>query len=433
MLASWVRSLGAGAAQKCDSLACVRGVHPTTGSRKDVVVLLLMARQQPSIQFYARCAIAPACPEDQKGAQVLPERLPCLVSLRIVDSRLSTTFRAVDICSSEELAQQLAKSGMSWSIHPLTWHMPPDRRPLLDHMVTSVGEQYVPKAKKASRVVRPGAEDPVLDDDPLAAGRAAASTCRGGVSPCMPNGAAAVAMEDFAALDWEEGVAADGELFGDLPADVVEDLRQEWFGPELAAEGIFVDREEGSEGASPEGSSSSDAEEGEAPSSERGSAEEGGAPSSEHGPGADVEDIAGPIPDAAAAGPDPGPVLSLSPDGSVCRAQFPVGCLVAYGNTKNMVAECTTPGHGSKCHLTRTLTRGHRAGQGRPLGLLLAWLHDPSIHEESRTRKEGWCRPAFDERAAHRMSFAAAPGAEEMLRRERSPSRGEGEEPGYVA
>ena len=113
-------SLGAGAAQKCDSLACMRGLHPTTGSRKDVVVLLLMARQQPSMQLYARCATAPGHPEDMDGAQVLPEGLPCVVSLRIVESRLSTSFRAVDICSSEELAQQLAPSGMSWSIYPLT-------------------------------------------------------------------------------------------------------------------------------------------------------------------------------------------------------------------------------------------------------------------------------------------------------------------------
>ena len=113
-------------------------MHPTTGSRKDVVVLLLMTRQQPAIQFYARCAIAPGHLEDMDGAQVLPEGLPCVVSLRIVESRLSTSPRGVDTCPSEELAQQLASSRMSWSIYPLTWHMP-DRRQLLDHVVTSVG------------------------------------------------------------------------------------------------------------------------------------------------------------------------------------------------------------------------------------------------------------------------------------------------------
>ena len=253
----------------------MRGLHPTTGSRKDVAVLLLMTRQQPSIQFYARCAIAPGHPEDMDGAQVLPEGLPCVVSLRIVEARLSTSFRCVDICSSEELAQQLASSGMSWSIYPLTWHMPDDRRQLLDHIVTSVGERFVPKEKK-KRVARPGhdaAEDgPVLDDDPLAAGRAAAAACRGGVSPYMPpTDAAPLALGAFAAWmeDWEDELSADGQLFNDLPADVAEDIREDLFGPALAAEGIFVDGEGSSEGASPEGSSS-DAEEGEAPSSDGG-------------------------------------------------------------------------------------------------------------------------------------------------------------------
>ena len=281
------------------------------------------------------------------------------------------------------------------------------------------------------------AADPVLDDDPLAAGRAAA--CRGGAaSPCVPpNGAAPapLAMEAFADLagGWEEELADDGELFGDLAADVAEDVREELFGPSLAAEGIFMDGE-GPQGASPEGSSS-DAEEGEAPSSDGWVADdEGDAPSSEHEPDADAEGhaMAGPVPDAAAMGPDVVPVLTLSADRDVCRARFPHGSLVAYFNTKNMVAECNIAAHGDKCHLTRTLRKGTKPGQGRPLGLLLAWLDDSSIHLESRRRK-GWLRPAFAERAAHRMMFAAAPGAEEMLQRERPPMGGEGEEPPYVA
>ena len=63
----------------------------------------------------------PPCPEDHVGALVLPEGLPCVVSLRVVESRLSKSFLAVDICSSEELAQQLATPGVSWSIFPLIW------------------------------------------------------------------------------------------------------------------------------------------------------------------------------------------------------------------------------------------------------------------------------------------------------------------------
>ena len=124
-------------------------------------------------------------------------------------------------------------------------------------------------------------------------------------------------------------------------------------------------------------------------------------------------------------------VASAAQRSTVC-AQFPNGRIVVCGNTNNMVAKCTIAAHGGKCHLTRSLTSGRRAGQGRPLGLLLAWLADPSIHEASRTTP-GWHRPAFDERAAHRLAFASAPGAEGILARERPQAHDEGEEPGYVA
>ena len=53
----WVTSLGAQVVNKAESLVCFRGVHPTTGSRRDIVCLLIFSRQQPAIQFYAMCDI----------------------------------------------------------------------------------------------------------------------------------------------------------------------------------------------------------------------------------------------------------------------------------------------------------------------------------------------------------------------------------------
>ena len=51
----WVTSLGAEVVRKAESLVCFRGVHPTTGERRDVIALLVFSRQQPQIHFYARC------------------------------------------------------------------------------------------------------------------------------------------------------------------------------------------------------------------------------------------------------------------------------------------------------------------------------------------------------------------------------------------
>ena len=262
LLASWVASLGAGVPQKCETLACIRGVHPTTAAMKDVIVLLLMKREQPRLQFFARCAL-PSDSEEGDDAQRLPEALPCVVSLRIVESRLSTPFRAVDIRSSEELAEELAASGMSWSIRPLVWRLP-ERRQLLDHIVTGLGDAFEPKTKQARRVVRPesGMDDVLLDDDPLASGRAAAAAAApvssAGASPRIPGGAAGAVMGQLIGSDWEESV--DDDLFADLPPDVVDDVREEWFGPEPAAEGIFEDTEAGAHEDAPDMDDSSEAD-----------------------------------------------------------------------------------------------------------------------------------------------------------------------------
>ena len=271
LFASWVAALGGEAAQKSETLVCIRGVHPTTGSRKDVIVLLVMTRRAPSVQFFARCTIA-ASDGREGDAQVLPDALPCLVSLRIVESRLSTGFRTVDIRSSEELAQELSDSGMAWSMYPLEWRLP-ERRQLLDHLVVGIGEQFVGKKATAKRVKRPTADTDylVLDDDPLASGRAAAAGSNAGVSPPARGAAAGVVAEDLGSLAWGEEVA-DDEVFGDLAADVADDLRVGWFGAEPHAEGMF-DEAEGAAKDALAGDVSSEAED-----SDVAEGEEGGAP-----------------------------------------------------------------------------------------------------------------------------------------------------------
>jgi len=137
-------------------------------------------------------------------------------------------------------------------------------------------------------------------------------------------------------------------------------------------------------------------------------------------------------------GPEPAEMAHIVPvftelmDGQIIRADLAVGRVTAYRTTCTMVAECNMPGHG-KCHLTRKMKAGPRPGQGRPLGLLLDWLHDPAIHLESRGGGQGWPRPTFEERAACRITIAAVPGAEALLDCERGSFPDEGDEPPYVA
>lgn len=54
--------------------------------------------------------------------------------------------------------------------------------------------------------------------------------------------------------------------------------------------------------------------------------------------------------------------------------QLPHGVIKFYGANLSMEAICSCPGHRARCVKTRTTVAGRRAGQGRPLGYLLAWL-----------------------------------------------------------
>ena len=49
------------------------------------------------------------------------------------------------------------------------------------------------------------------------------------------------------------------------------------------------------------------------------------------------------------------------------------GVLRYYEKLNQLVAHCPCASHGDRCRLTRTTLAGKLQGQGRPMGLLLAW------------------------------------------------------------
>ena len=50
---SWIDALGAEVVKRSESLACFRGADPATGSRRDIVALLICETQVSTIHFYA--------------------------------------------------------------------------------------------------------------------------------------------------------------------------------------------------------------------------------------------------------------------------------------------------------------------------------------------------------------------------------------------
>jgi hypothetical protein len=100
---------------------------------------------------------------------------------------------------------------------------------------------------------------------------------------------------------------------------------------------------------------------------------------------------------------------------------------------RTICAHCTCPNHFPDCRKQRTVcatqtAAAARAGQGRPIGLLVAWLHDSHAHATNMLHSKAPIA-TFETRAAARELFNALPGAAEFAFYERPKSPDEGDEP----
>ena len=143
-----------------------------------------------------------------------------------------------------------------------------------------------------------------------------------------------------------------------------------------------------------------------------------------------------PVPEPpAAAEPDTAAEPAIPPRpppkrGARGRAELevicPNGAIKYYISTGDFVSTCLRPGHGSKCRLTRTSRpNARRVAQGRPLGLLFAWLQLPATDQQSHLH----LRPSLEERVAGRAALTALPSGDSLQDLERDLRMGEGAEP----
>ena len=236
---SWVAALGADVVNQSASLVCFRGVHPFSGLRKDVIALLVSSRRQPKMHFYAMCNIQGATPS-APPLETMPDDPPFVASLRVAKSRMSDSWSSYDIKTSEEVAHELVKTHMTWSIVPLQWCLPEGCIPLGDHVVLRYEDHFEPKAKvPIEKVVQSDDYLDLLsaDGDPIAAGVRAAM----GASPksgASPGDRRSTSIDETAGPLTEADVEA--ELLWDLADDEYNDLHEEFFGEpiDLDDEGV---------------------------------------------------------------------------------------------------------------------------------------------------------------------------------------------------
>ena len=228
-MARWVDALGAAVVKKTESLVCFRGVHPATGSRRDIVCLLIFSRILPTIHFYAMCDIQGVPPEGDV-LETMPEALPFVASIGLGPCRMSNRWRSIDVKTNEEVALEMARTHMEWRIVPLKWCLAEGASPLLDHVATKVEDVFVATGKVARHLLR-DADDIIdqlaADPDPFATGVRAATMADAASSGAPPRHLGVPPTDSILALG-EAG--AEAELFADMADDVVDDLHLMLFG-----------------------------------------------------------------------------------------------------------------------------------------------------------------------------------------------------------
>ena len=112
------------------------------------------------------------------------------------------------------------------------------------------------------------------------------------------------------------------------------------------------------------------------------------------------------------------------------------GSIKFYATTQHMSAFCTyhKERDGVDCRKSRTVraaaansTHGSRLGQGRPIGLLCAWLLNPDSHAESRSAV-----PKYEQRCEARELFNQMQGSSVFAQHERTRRPNEEEEPKQI-
>lgn len=122
-----------------------------------------------------------------------------------------------------------------------------------------------------------------------------------------------------------------------------------------------------------------------------------------------------------------------------CEVSVLGGIVRYYAGYKSMVAHCDNPKHGKNCRLTRNTSGSNRLGregQGRPPGLLLAWLRAGGGHDVASAKEHLHLpQPSLAERQqAREAARALFSGAtwHALSACERPRRSGEGEEPDMI-
>lgn len=160
---------------------------------------------------------------------------------------------------------------------------------------------------------------------------------------------------------------------------------------------------------------------------------------SEHGAGVAVAGVGEP-----SAEPPPGGEMAIaaasSAEGNEARKMgeaeviflVPGGHIAYYKKGDRFYGYCDVPSHGKLCRIERTARAGRRKGQGRPLGLIMAWLACGGQHDTQKQHLNNGRWQSHADRVAARTALEQIGGSAELLQFEAGYKDGERGEPEEV-
>ena len=207
---------------ECEHMLLLRGSNRDEDSDRDaidVIVWLVLRRLLPKVQYVARVALR----ESGSLAFVSPA-FPFLVEITTRTSRTDARQQAVHLCTSDELALDLARLKNKWVLRPVHWEEVHAEGSLLVARVVGLGEAFVPKRHAKQRRTTQSMSD-ILDEIAGDPSEFAGPRGRGATSsaPVTEHAEEAVDVEDVL----EDGMGMVDELMDGMPPEFREDVLDE--------------------------------------------------------------------------------------------------------------------------------------------------------------------------------------------------------------
>ena len=202
---------------ECDHIVLLRGSNEAGDGDEptiDLMVWLVLKRLQPVVQIFARLAL-----QESGSLEFVSPAFPFLVEIPAKAARTDWRQEEAHLCTSDELASNMAALRGTWEIRPVLWEEVNDNRSLRVARVVGFGDPHVATKKPARTIIQSENLCDLLDglrSERKAVGRLSSTESRPTPPPAPVDDELTDVLGDV-----------DAEMMDGMPNDFVDDVRDE--------------------------------------------------------------------------------------------------------------------------------------------------------------------------------------------------------------